>query len=94
MTDTPTREVPTVLVKTPPPPDNKKKLYTVKSPTGTPKVKPQQINWLLAGTVGVIAGLETCAQMHPDPTVQLVCRIGAVAVGAFAGVASPGYRKR
>lgn len=64
------------------------------SPTGEPKVKPSAVKWWLAGTVGAVAGLELCAQQAPSPTVQLVCRIAAVALGAFIGAASPGFRKK
>jgi hypothetical protein len=82
------------VVPTPPVLDDQAKVSAAKSPTGEPKVKPSAVKWWLAGTVGAIAGLELCAQQAPNPTVQLICRIGAVALGAFVGSASPGFRKR
>lgn len=94
MSETPTRVLPAVHVPTPRVLDDKEAMAKVMSPTGEPKVKPSAVKWWLAGTVGAVAGLELCAQQAPNPTIQLVCRIGAVALGAFIGAASPGFRKK
>lgn len=91
MTDSNTSRPPYL---TPPALDDKDTVAKVMSPTGEPKVKPSAVKWWLAGTVGAVAGLELCAQQAPNPTIQLVCRIGAVALGAFLGAASPGFRKK
>ena len=64
------------------------------SPTGAPKVKPTQVPWLLGVMVGAVAGLEVCASSVPDETVQLGCRIGAVALAGVLGTVSPGWRSR
>lgn len=58
-----------------------------------PQATPTAVKWMLAGVLGAVAGLELTAQQHPDPTVQLACRIAAVALGTFAGVASPGLSR-
>lgn len=62
------------------------------SPTGTPKVSPAAIPWLIGVMVGAVAGLEVCASAAPSPTAQLACRIGAVALAGILGTVSPGWR--
>lgn len=64
------------------------------SPTGTPRVKPAAVPWLLASMVGAVAGLELCATAVPDETVQLACRIGAVTLVGVLGIVSPGWRRQ
>lgn len=63
------------------------------SPTGTPKVSPTAVPWLIGAMVGAVAGLELCATAAPSPAAQLGCRIGAVVLAGALGVVSPGWRK-
>lgn len=60
------------------------------SPTGTPKMSPRVVPWVLM--IGAVAGLELCAHSAPAP-YALFCQVGAVALGAALGIASPGWRK-
>lgn len=62
------------------------------SPTGTPKVRPSAVPWIVGAMVGAVAGLEVCATSIPSPTGQLACRIGAVVLAGVLGVVSPGWR--
>jgi hypothetical protein len=94
MTDTPTREVPVLSVPTPPALDDKEKVAVVKSPTGTPRVKPKQVPWALGILVGLNLGLGACAVKAPDPTVRLLCEFGAITVSGVIGTVSPGLRRK
>lgn len=89
-----TREVPAVVVPTPPVLDDKEKVAKVRSPTGEPKVKPSAVKWWLGAAIGAAAGLEYCAEHAPAEGWRFACRVAQLSVVGFLGSASPGFRKR
>ncbi len=64
------------------------------SPTGTPRLPPSGVPWVLAAAIGLTAALE--AASHSDgipPAARLACGISAVAFAAALGIISPGWRR-
>lgn len=67
---------------------------TTTSPTGTPKVAPAAVPWLLAIVVGLGGALGVCAVKANNEDVRTACEVGATFVAGILGVLSPGLRRK